>query len=107
MVNADDIGQAVCVTACGNFGFLGSSTGEIKMWNMQSGKERRNFSLTGAPSGNTEPKIIATNKPKKVKTQAVKKSTKAITGLATDALNTTVVASTLDGELYVRLAILS
>ena len=105
--DANNRGQAVCVTACGNFGLLGSSNGEIKMWNMQSGKERKSFSLTGSPSRDHKPRMIAKSKSKMTKIQPVKKTTQAITGLVTDALNTTVVASTLDGKLNVRSAILS
>jgi U3 small nucleolar RNA-associated protein 21 len=90
--------QAVCVTQCGNFGLAGSSTGEIRMWNMQSGKERKAFALSGAALGNSKPKIIASKKKTK---KTAKKSIEAITGLATDALNTTVIASTLEGKLYV------
>lgn len=93
--------QAVCVTACGNFGLAGSSTGEIRMWNMQSGKERKSYALTGPAPGDSKPKIIAASKPKKTKTKpVVQKSIQAITGLAVDALNSTVVASTLEGKLY-------
>ncbi len=94
--------QALCVTACGNFGLVGSSTGEVRMWNMQSGKERKSFRLTGPPPGDTKSKIIASSKSKKAKVSAVKKNIQAITGLVTDALNTTVIASTLEGKLYVR-----
>ncbi|ORX40070.1 putative WD-repeat protein [Kockovaella imperatae] len=93
--------QAVCVTACGNFGLAGSSAGEIKMWNMQSGKERRSFGLTGEPRGDTRPGIIASAKGKaKEKARAPVRSIQAVTGIATDALNTTVIASTLEGKLY-------
>lgn len=70
---------------------------------MQSGKDRRSFSLTGPPPGDTKSKIIASSKPKKAQVQTVKRSIQAITGLATDALNTTVIASTLEGKLYVCL----
>lgn len=92
--------QAVCVTQCGNFGLVGSSTGEIRMFNMQSGKERKSFALSGPAPGNSKPKIIANTKPNK-KTKAVKKTIESITGLVSDALNTTVIASTLEGKLYV------
>lgn len=95
--------QAVCVTACGNFGLAGSSAGEIRMWNMQSGKERKRFALSGEILGDSKPGIIAKARPK-TKRAAEKekvKSVKAVTGLATDTLNTTVVASTLEGKLYV------
>jgi U3 small nucleolar RNA-associated protein 21 len=89
------------VTACGNFGLVGTTAGEIRMWNMQSGKERKSFALTGEAPGDSKPAIIAAkSKVKKVK--EVKKTIEAITGLATDALNTTVIAGTLEGKLYVR-----
>ena len=97
-----ELKQSVCVSACGNFGLAGSSTGDIRMWNMQSGKERRTFSLTGPPPGDSKPKIIGASKPKAKKVNGVEaKSVQAITGLVTDALNTLVVASTLEGKLYV------
>lgn len=76
------------------------------MWNMQSGKERRTFSLTGPAPGDSKPKIMAQANGKvkaKTKKLAVEKSIQAITGLATDTLNNVVVASTLEGKLYVRL----
>ncbi|KAK4684110.1 U3 small nucleolar RNA-associated protein 21, partial [Tremellales sp. Uapishka_1] len=91
--------QAVCVTACGNFGIAGSSTGEIRMWNMQSGKERKSFALTGPAPGNTKPRIIAASKAR-TKSKPAQKVAQAITGIATDALNTLVIASTLEGKLY-------
>lgn len=75
------------------------------MWNMQSGKERRTFSLTGPPPGDSKPKIIAQANGKakaKAKKVASEKSIQAVTGLATDTLNNVVVASTLEGKLYVR-----
>ncbi|WVO12563.1 hypothetical protein L204_100167 [Cryptococcus depauperatus] len=102
----DGYAQAVCVTACGNFGIVGSSTGEIRMWNMQSGKERKRYALTGAAPGESKPKIIAQsktvakNKGRKDKEKEKGKSEKAITGLVTDALNTVLVASTLEGKLH-------
>lgn len=70
------------------------------MWNMQSGKERRSFALSGTVAGDSKPKIIAQTKPKK---KAVKEDRliQAVTGLVTDALNTRVIASTLEGKLYV------
>lgn len=91
--------QAVCVTACGNFGLAGSSTGEIRMWNMQSGKERKSFALTGVAPGDSKPKVMTQAKSKRSK-KVAKKTIEAITGLVTDALNTTVIASTLEGKLY-------
>ncbi|WWC70746.1 uncharacterized protein I206_104697 [Kwoniella pini CBS 10737] len=100
------VAQAVTVTACGNFSLVGSSTGEIRMYNMQSGKERRSFSLSGSAPGDSKPKIIAQSKTAKAKAtqqqaaEGVKKTLEAITGLVSDALNRIVVASTLEGKLY-------
>ncbi|CAG8520768.1 16389_t:CDS:10 [Dentiscutata erythropus] len=50
------------ISACGNFGFIGSSSGYIEMYNMQSGIHRRTFA-------------------------GEDKHTKAISGIASDALN--------------------
>lgn len=75
------------------------------MWNMQSGKERRSFALQGPAPGDTKPGIINAAKTgkSKEKAKAPVRSMQAITGLVVDALNTTVIASTLEGKLYVRL----
>ncbi|WWD04860.1 hypothetical protein V865_002931 [Kwoniella europaea PYCC6329] len=100
------VAQAVTVTACGNFALVGSSTGDIRMYNMQSGKERRSFSLSGPAPGDSKPKIIAqsqTAKSKAVKQSVngtASKTLEAITGIVSDALNRVVVASTLEGKLY-------
>ncbi|EIW66765.1 hypothetical protein TREMEDRAFT_45592 [Tremella mesenterica DSM 1558] len=90
----DGVVQAVCVSACGNFGIIGSSTGEIKMWNMQSGKHRRTYHLNGLLGTGTS-KVT-----KKSKGETLRQQGAAITGLATDALNTVVVASTIEGKIY-------
>ncbi|KAJ3918095.1 Utp21 specific WD40 associated putative domain-containing protein [Lentinula edodes] len=81
--------KSVCVTACGNFGLAGSSTGAIHMWNMQSGIRRRTFRVGRCP-----PEVAG-------RFQTTEKGTKerSVTGLATDSLNTVVIASTLDGTV--------
>ncbi|KAG6897135.1 hypothetical protein C0992_003915 [Termitomyces sp. T32_za158] len=75
--------KAVCVTACGNFGLASSSTGGIHMWNMQSGIRRKTFDVGSCPP------------------EAKHRLSKArcVTGLVTDALNRTVIASTFDGTI--------
>lgn len=71
------------------------------MWNMQSGRERKSFNLTGSiAGGDTHAKIINKTKPS-TKVKAPKRLSHAVTGLATDALNTLMIASTLEGSLYV------
>ncbi|RDB22141.1 U3 small nucleolar RNA-associated protein 21 [Hypsizygus marmoreus] len=80
--------KAVCVTACGNFGLASSSTGAIHMWNMQSGIKRKSFSVGPCP-----PEAAHRFR------SGTKKKERCVTGLATDALNRTVIASTLDGTI--------
>ncbi|KZT26384.1 Utp21-domain-containing protein [Neolentinus lepideus HHB14362 ss-1] len=80
--------KAVCVTACGNFGIAGSSTGAIHSWNMQSGMKRKSFDLGPCP-----PQV--TNRFR----SSSKKEGRCVTGLATDALNRVLIASTLDGTV--------
>ncbi|KAI9571311.1 Utp21 specific WD40 associated putative domain-containing protein [Boletus coccyginus] len=82
--------KCVCVSACGNFGIAGSSTGEIHMWNMQSGLKRKTFKVGPRPQAVLE-RLNTISEPKG--------SERCITGLATDALNRLVIASTLDGTI--------
>lgn len=82
--------KSVCVTACGNFGLAGSSTGSIQLWNMQSGIRRKKFNIGPSPD----------EVDYRFRSKGDKKG-RCITGLATDALNKTLIASTLDGTLNV------
>ncbi|KAI0748597.1 Utp21-domain-containing protein [Daedaleopsis nitida] len=82
--------KAVCVSACGNFGLTASSTGVINMYNMQSGILRRTFDVGPCP-----PSVTSRFRP----TGNKKKEGRCITGLASDALDRIVVASTLDGTV--------
>ncbi|KIY43473.1 Utp21-domain-containing protein [Fistulina hepatica ATCC 64428] len=77
--------KAVCVTACGNFAIAASSTGVIHMWNMQSGMRRRTFDLGPCP-----PSVASPTRDKKIR---------CVTGLASDSLNTVLIATTLDGTV--------
>ncbi|EMD38277.1 hypothetical protein CERSUDRAFT_113446 [Gelatoporia subvermispora B] len=84
--------KAVCVTACGNFGLASSSTGSIHLYNMQSGIFRKSFGIGPCP-----PEVPARFRPSS--TTGKKAQERSVTGLATDALNTVVIASTLDGTV--------
>jgi U3 small nucleolar RNA-associated protein 21 len=84
--------EDVCVTACGNFGLAGSSTGLIHMWNMQSGIKRKSYDVGPCP-----PEASARLR------NGAQKRDRVITGLATDPLNRIVIASTFDGTLNVGL----
>ncbi|KAI8062716.1 Utp21 specific WD40 associated putative domain-containing protein [Gongronella butleri] len=59
------------ISACGNFGLLGTSSGQIDMFNMQSGAFRRSF---GGDDGHKKP----------------------VTGLATDAITRYLISSSVD-----------
>jgi U3 small nucleolar RNA-associated protein 21 len=96
----------VCVSACGNFGLAASSTGVIGLWNMQSGIHRRSFDIGPAPrevlgrSIHLRQSAAAAGGSKKRSSE-----NRAISGLATDALNRVVIASTLDGTLNVSFSL--
>ena len=83
--------KVVCVSACGNFGLAGSSTGAIGMWNMQSGMHRKTFELRALP-----PDAVGRSRSSGKMTRE-----RCVTGLATDALNRSVIVGTLDGTLNV------
>ncbi|KAL8279548.1 hypothetical protein RQP46_008110 [Phenoliferia psychrophenolica] len=72
--------KTTAVSACGNFGFVGSSAGQVVMYNMQSGMKRKVFKVPS--SGVTDVKG------------------RHITGIATDSLNQMVVVSTLKGGVH-------
>lgn len=74
--------HTTAVTACGNFGLVGSTTGEVVLYNMQSGMKRKVFKVPSVGAADTKGRQI--------------------TGIATDALNRVVVISTLKGGVHVR-----
>ncbi|OAQ34453.1 WD40 repeat-like protein [Linnemannia elongata AG-77] len=65
--------KTVAVSSCGNFGFVGSASGGIDMFNMQSGLFRRSYEEDGHK--------------------------KSVTGLQSDRLNRTLISGSLDGLL--------
>ncbi|KAG9073038.1 hypothetical protein KI688_000820 [Linnemannia hyalina] len=65
--------KTVAVSSCGNFGFVGSASGGIDMFNMQSGIFRRSYEEDGHK--------------------------KSVTGLQSDRLNRTLISGSLDGLL--------
>ncbi|CAO3626997.1 unnamed protein product [Cunninghamella echinulata] len=64
------------ISACGNFGFLGCSSGQIDMFNMQSGGHRKSF---GGTEGHQKP----------------------ITGLATDNISRYLISSSVDRTIKI------
>jgi U3 small nucleolar RNA-associated protein 21 len=65
------------------------------MWNMQSGLKRKSFKVGSCPQAVIDRlELSSTTKPKA--------SERGITGLASDALNRVVIATTSDGTVNVR-----
>lgn len=79
--------KSTAVTACGNFGLVGTASGEVILYNMQSGMKRKTFKVPNGGVGDVRGKHV--------------------TGIAVDALNRAVVASTLKGGIHVRVQGLS
>ncbi len=67
----------VCLSKCGNFGFVGSQAGRIDRYNMQSGLHRGKYSMLDADHAHTG----------------------AVTGLATDGCNRYLVSGGLDDKV--------
>lgn len=63
------------------------------MWNMQSGLKRKKYKIGPCPQAVAE-RMGLTSKPRV--------DDRCIAGLATDALNRVLIASTLDGTVNVR-----
>ncbi|RQM19103.1 hypothetical protein B5M09_005620 [Aphanomyces astaci] len=86
--------------SCGNFALVGSQGGAIYLYNMQSGEKRGSF-----PTAATDaPKLIksltlpgASYVSKATDGSLEDKHTAAVTGVAVDVLNETVVSTSLDG----------
>ncbi|KAH8116880.1 WD40 repeat-like protein [Phellopilus nigrolimitatus] len=78
--------RAVCISACGNFGLASTSAGVIHMYNMQSGIRRKSYDV-GARPPDVSSRFRSSQKER------------SVNGLATDALNKFVIASTYDGTI--------
>jgi U3 small nucleolar RNA-associated protein 21 len=77
--------KSVAISACGNFALIGSSLGGIEMFNLQSGKKRREFP-----------------QPRQVGKKLFKMPgghTKAVTSILTDETNKVVISTGLDGKV--------
>jgi U3 small nucleolar RNA-associated protein 21 len=100
--------QSVAVSPCGTFGIIGSSTGAIDMYNLQSGLHRQRYppKLTPAQARkyhadrsaqlNGEPSNSGTGRKFALGTG---KHTNAVTGIVIDSLNRTVISCGKDGKV--------
>ena len=99
--------KSVAISPCGTFALLGSAGGSIDMFNLQSGIRRQRFPAALTPAQarklQTERQDINGVPHHSQDSQTWKpgegRHTAAVTGLVVDALNRTVVSSSLDGTL--------
>ncbi|KAI9886830.1 MAG: hypothetical protein M1823_001329 [Watsoniomyces obsoletus] len=89
--------RSVAITACGTFALVGSSSGSIDMFNLQSGIRRQRFPAK-VKSTQAKPPSGARDAHRSYGLGEGKHHG-AVTGLATDALNRTVMSIGLDGIL--------
>jgi U3 small nucleolar RNA-associated protein 21 len=102
--------RSVAVSACGTFALIGSAGGSIDMYNLQSGQFRRKFPARLTPVEAKKYKLqqlqaentleLGNDTPRKfVKGEGKHKG--AVTGLAVDALNRTLMSCSDDGKVKV------
>ena len=95
----------VSMTACGTFALVGSAGGSITMFNLQSGIQRQKFPSTITPGQARKLKLglaVASHTPDGTPLKhgpGVGKHRKAVTGIAVDSLNRTVMSCSLDGKI--------
>lgn len=84
--------KSVAISACGNFGFVGSSKGGIDMWNLQSGIKRGTFPKK-------QPAIVKKGYVGGSSGLKTKGHTSAVTGIVTDSTNRWIASVGLDGKI--------
>lgn len=99
--------SSVAISPCGTFGLVGSAAGGIDMFNLQSGIHRQRFPARLTPKQAQKLKLQHTEEPldngtfegQKKFSRGQGKYTKAVTGIAVDGLNRTVVSCGADGKV--------
>lgn len=99
--------MSVAVSPCGTFAVIGSDTGSIDTFNLQSGLHRQRYPAKLSPAQARNLKLEQINaanlalshNPKSQFPMGYGKHKKAVTGLAVDPLNKTLVSCSLDGKL--------
>lgn len=98
--------SSVAISPCGTFAVVGSETGSVDMYNLQSGHHRLRFpaKLTPAQARKLKMQQIENDGIIQVQTKrsfpmGLGKHTKTVTGLVIDSMNKFVISSSLDGKL--------
>ncbi|KAL1735373.1 Utp21 specific WD40 associated putative domain-containing protein [Schizophyllum commune] len=98
-LEGEGVVKATALTACGTFALAGGAGGVVRMWNAQSGVLRRLFKVGDLGTKGETSTGAGTGTASSASSRYRKQSDRTITGIATDALNTVLVASTLDGTI--------
>jgi U3 small nucleolar RNA-associated protein 21 len=98
--------RSVAISACGTFAVIGSESGGIDMFNLQSGLHRQRYPSKLAPAQARKLKIQQIQAfeegaavPVKKFLPGMGKHTKAVTGLVVDSLNKNIISCSLDGKI--------
>ncbi|KAI6785420.1 uncharacterized protein J7T54_007062 [Emericellopsis cladophorae] len=100
--------STVTISPCGTFAVVGSESGGIDMFNLQSGVHRQRFPSRLTPAQARQLRLQQSRQTDDVvhfHTETSKfsagmgKHTKAVTGIVVDAMNKTVVSCALDGKI--------
>ncbi|KAL4811574.1 Utp21 specific WD40 associated putative domain-containing protein [Aspergillus unguis] len=86
--------KSVAISQCGTFAVVGSAGGSIGLFNMQSGQYRQSY-----PPEKPKNNYGNAHGLPKQPTGTITTHTKAVTGLAVDGLNRTIVSCGLDGKV--------
>lgn len=102
--------KSVAVSSCGTFAIIGSAGGSIDMYNLQSGQHRRRFParLTPVEAKKYRAQQLQTQESLDIADSSIRKFGKgegkhkgAVTGLAVDGLNRTLISCSDDGKVKV------
>ncbi|KAF1932964.1 Utp21-domain-containing protein [Didymella exigua CBS 183.55] len=101
--------KSVAVSPCGTFALIGSAGGSIDMYNLQSGQHRRRFPARLTPAEAKKYRLhqlqldesagFETGRAPKTFAKGEGKHKGAVTGLAVDSLNRTVLSCSDDGKM--------
>ncbi|KAF9696866.1 hypothetical protein EKO04_005071 [Ascochyta lentis] len=101
--------KSVAISPCGTFALIGSAAGSIDMYNLQSGQHRRRFPARLTPAEAKKYKLhqlqleestgFETDDSPRTFAKGEGKHKGAVTGLAIDGLNRTVISCSDDGKI--------
>ncbi|KAF7925419.1 uncharacterized protein EAE97_010500 [Botrytis byssoidea] len=101
--------RSVAISPCGTFAVVGSETGGLDMFNLQSGLHRQRYPSKLTPAQARKLKIQqlqAAETGKEISSETVKnfqaglgKHRKAVTGVFVDSLNRNIISCSLDGKI--------